>query len=474
MAAAFVQKAISADTVGTTTYTATFGVAATNGNLIVGSVSYNNSNTVSSIKDNNGVNATQIDTVADTVNGQKLTSFYFKNISGAPTAVIAIISASDPNVRVGIQEVSGCDITAPLDVHTMALSSANPATSGGVTTTANGDYVFGCVTSGAGVSEVWTAGSGYTIRNDGSSAVNTISLADENQIQASSGSIAATFGNASSVASIVGIATFKAAAAGGATPLLSRPIAFRPFTLAPFLNRLPPTTSPPPNIPPGVPVRLGAPIRFHPFAKAPWLNRLGAVTPPFNSGNVTALPGFGNLVLTGPPPSLAARIFPGFGSITLNGQAPSLRRAALAGFGSLILTGRAPNLAFVDHPGFGSIILTGFAPTASITSGQTVLPGIGQLILTGLAPSLTEKVFPTNGAILLTGKAPTLKTAVPAGFGAVVLTGKTPFIAALPGPGAMLLTGKPPTVSQSGGGGAVFQTITSMAGFFNPNASAIP
>src|SRR5882672_2330124 len=126
----FVQKAISADTAGTTTYTATLPVAATNGNLIVGAVSFESGVSVSTIRDNNSVDATVIDTVDDVGNAQTLKSFYFKNITGSPTSVTVTLSASDAHVRLGIQEVSGCDTTAPLDVHTMAVSTANPVTSG--------------------------------------------------------------------------------------------------------------------------------------------------------------------------------------------------------------------------------------------------------------------------------------------------------------------------------------------------------
>jgi len=469
-----VQKAISPDANGSVT-SLTLNISAGGaGNTHEGMVTFANAATLTSVKDNNGVTYNIVDTINDITNGQVAASFYLPNIPGGSTSLVATFSGATTFTRMEMQEWSGED-TAPLDGHVAATSTGTTITTGNYTTTADGDQLYcGAVCDTAGNQTLAAAG-GYTIQNQGTGGAVTNDMADESLIQTThSTTTTGSFTTSSSQTYLIFGMAFKAAAVSSAVPILSRPIRFRPFTLAPFLNRLPPTTSPSPNIPPGVVVRVSGPVRFKPFAKAPFLNKLEPISPAFNSGNVTSLPGFGSLTLSGLPPSLAERVFPGFGSITLNGQAPSLRAMVAPGFGSLVLTGRAPNLAFVDHPGFGSIILTGFAPTANITSGQTALPGIGQVILTGLAPSLAEKVFPANGAILLTGKAPTLKATVPAGFGSIVLTGKTPFIAALPGIGAVLLTGKAPTVSQSGGGAAVFQAITSLPGFFNPNASAIP
>ena len=479
MSIAFVQQAVSADANGSVASVSVTITAGTTGNLICGMVTFANTQTLTSVKDNNGVTYNIVDTINDTANGQSAASFYKENISGAPTSIIATFSAADTFTRIEVQEWSGIATVSPLDGHNGQADASTPLTTATFTTTADGNLIYGAVVNDGASGSTFSAGSGFTLRNQGSGAGVTNCIADESQIQSiASASTVATFGitvGSGTRNSIVFGMAFKAAVSTAAVPMLSRPILFRPFRLAPFLNRFPPGgTNPAPQLPSPVAGKLDFPIRFRPFVKAPWLNRLPTIPPPFNSGNVTSLPGFGSLSLTGLPPSLAARVFSGFGSITLNGQAPSLRAAVAPGFGSLVLTGRAPNLAFVDHPGFGSIILTGFAPTASITSGQTVLPGIGQILLTGLAPSLAEKIFPTNGAILLTGKAPILRTAVPAGFGSIVLTGKAPFLAALPGTGAVLLIGRPPTVSQSGGGGTVFQAISSLPGFFNPNASAIP
>ena len=478
---AFVQPGSNTNSAAGGTIVVTPAAAMTNGNTVVVHVTSDDgggASTTCTLKDNNNVSYTAIDTVHDTTNTTMFYSFRSPTggVAGSPTSLTATFAGTPSFRGIVMEEWSGVDTSAaPVDGHNMATKATSTTpTSNSITTTVNGDLIIGGVVADSGGSTI-AAGSGYTLRNHPTGP----DIGDESQVQITAGAITASFVFGTSQASIVSIIAFKAAVAVGAVPALSRPIMFRPYQQAPFLNRLPPTTSPPPIIPTGVVVRLSGPVRFKPFAKAPFLNKLQPVSPAFSSGNVTSSPGFGSLTLIGLPPSLASRVFSGFASITLNGQAPSLHATVAAGFGSLILTGPAPKLAFVDHPGFGSIVLTGFAPTASITSGQTVLPGIGQLILTGLAPSLAEKVFPTTGAILLTGKAPSLALVDHPGFGSVVLTGLAPAVSqfpstVLPGFGNLLLTGRQPTVSQSGGGAAVFQTISSLPGFFNPNASAIP
>lgn len=216
MAVAFVQAAISPDVTGpSTTATATPSAAMTNGNLLIGYVSYPLGITLSSVKDNNGVSATAIiDTSSDNVNNQTGSSYYFKNISGAPTSIVATFSASTGNTRISVQEVSGADTAAPLDVHNIDNNSAaNPTTSPTVVTNADGEWIFVGATSGVAVGITMTAGSGYTVRSNGSNAANSISLIDESQIQTTAGSITAAVVNPGSARLIVAIATFKAAAA---------------------------------------------------------------------------------------------------------------------------------------------------------------------------------------------------------------------------------------------------------------------
>jgi hypothetical protein len=448
---AFVQKASNSSQASATTIVVTPGAAMTNGNTVHVAVTSDDTNTTCTLKDNNNVTWTAIDSVDDTPNGVILYTFRSPTggVSGSPTSLTATFGAAVTFRAIGMQEWSGVDVSAaPLDGHDMAVkASSTTPTSNSITTAANGDAIIGSLTCDTTGTVTITAGTGFTLRN----VETTVPYGDESQIQSSAGAVTASFNFDTSQGSIISIVAFKAStSATSIAPILRRPIQFRPFAQAPFLNRFPPGGSnAPPQLADTIAAKLDHPIRFHPFAKAPWLNRSLPAPPPVTE--ITVLPGFGSLTLTGPPPALALRIFSGFGGITLNGQAPLLRTTVKPGFGSLTLTGLAPKLAFINRPGFGSIVLTGFAPTASITSGQTALPGIGQLILTGRAPSLAAKVFPGTGAILLTGNAPTLRRAALAGFGSIVLTGKAPSLAFIdrPGFGSVVLTGKAPSLRRT-------------------------
>src|SRR6266853_239343 len=88
-----VQKAISADANGTVT-TVTVNISAAGaGNLLCGMVTYGNGVALSNVKDNNGVTATLVDHIPDSGNGQDGSTYYFPNISGAPTSIIATFAA---------------------------------------------------------------------------------------------------------------------------------------------------------------------------------------------------------------------------------------------------------------------------------------------------------------------------------------------------------------------------------------------
>lgn len=216
MAITFVNKAQSA-TLGTGNAVVNFAAAGT-GDLIVGSTSWGSTtNDISSIKDNNGVSATIIDTFLDVTNSQSLATFYFKNVSGAPTSITVIYTggAGQGGTMVQMQEWSGIDTTAPLDGHNIGASAANPHVSPVFTTTVNGDLIYGALVVASGFDTSDAATSPFVTRN--ADAPNSNTFLDESQIQSTaSATTQASFTSSTGGQTYnVGGAAFKAA--GGDT-----------------------------------------------------------------------------------------------------------------------------------------------------------------------------------------------------------------------------------------------------------------
>ncbi|SRR6266446_2709248 len=211
MAITFVQKAISADNGSGTTVTVNI-TAGTTGNLICGSVVWNDPQTLTSVKDNNGVTYNIVDNTDDAGDGVSMATFYLPNISGAPTSIIATFSASAIVTRIEVQEWSGVATTTPLDGHIAQQTSGATVSSGNITTTVGGDLIYGSAISAISNTAL-TVGSGFTIRNSGQGSGFVRPMADESQIQSSAGTIAATFtSNPTTDTCIVAVMAFKAAA----------------------------------------------------------------------------------------------------------------------------------------------------------------------------------------------------------------------------------------------------------------------
>jgi hypothetical protein len=180
-----------------TTNTCHFASSVTAGHTIVGGGFYSGTSiTVTSITDNCNTGATSNTyTIVDTlINGTTIWTNTFWATVGATTAsctVTMTFNTSVAGAKMAIHDVSGITATTPVDVHAIANQSApgtgtNAVTSGSVTTGSSGDYIFG-FTSDVSNNPTCTAGTGYTIRETGSS------LCSEDQVQSSAGAIAATF-----------------------------------------------------------------------------------------------------------------------------------------------------------------------------------------------------------------------------------------------------------------------------------------
>ncbi len=134
------------------------------------------------------------------------------NFSGPAGGWVAMIA----------HEVTGVDTGSPLDGHATNKqndvgTTVDAITSGNITTTSNGDYIFGAVWEGESNGPTYTAGSGFTKRISADGI--TGGGATEDKIQSAAGPVAATFtqsvGWADSLASVM---AFRAGSSTTAPP----------------------------------------------------------------------------------------------------------------------------------------------------------------------------------------------------------------------------------------------------------------
>jgi len=131
-----------------------------------------------------------------------------------PCTVTASFSADPGGAGMIVNEISGIDTSSPLDASALnpqgyTGAGTNAATSGNVTTSASGDYMFGGAATFNGFT--MTAGTNCTLRDSIASAMYT-----EGFVPPTAGSVAATFNTAGDGYLITGIMAFKPA--GGGAP----------------------------------------------------------------------------------------------------------------------------------------------------------------------------------------------------------------------------------------------------------------
>lgn len=221
-AVAFVQSASSSDDFpGSTTATVTFATNTTAGNAVVCWL-YWGSQTIALSSVGNGTNTATLSGNPTTVSTSGRAAWaVIENGAASANTITATFDASlsfSVAVNFYCHEVSGVATSSAVDVHAMNVQASpgtttDAVTSGAVTTTANGDYIFGASKDYGVTGSVVNAGTGYTSRTTGSNGAISESL-----VQGSAGSIAATFTTDLSFSSHVsGILALKAAAAGGGT-----------------------------------------------------------------------------------------------------------------------------------------------------------------------------------------------------------------------------------------------------------------
>jgi hypothetical protein len=235
------------------TVAVTLGAPVGTGNMLcvsIGSVHTSGTQTFT-VTDDKGNTYTSVDALADTGNSFAFGTAYILNVTNAPTVITATIRiAGTPTAEtfasIQVDEFSG---VSAFDGHAInnqvsPATTANAVTSTAITTTANGDLIYGTVVDILGGGTI-TKGTPFTQDLSVASAYMT-----EHLIQSTAGSIAATFtASVSTDAWITAVMAFKAATSSG--PILGRapPNIFRPgqgpdFGLSTPYNTFIPSTAP--------------------------------------------------------------------------------------------------------------------------------------------------------------------------------------------------------------------------------------
>ncbi len=177
-----------------------------NGNMLIVSVGWLSTTSTFTVTDDKGNTYTQIQRV--TGGGYGWSMFYCLNITNAPTVISGNNSIFDTYGMTMVDEFSGVLASGALDGSNMSnnvagVNTTDGVTSGNFTTTANGDLICGnCVNISGGGTLV--KGTGFSQAQVFGADFNT-----EYRIQASAGSVSATYTGTTSGAFSTGGAAFK-------------------------------------------------------------------------------------------------------------------------------------------------------------------------------------------------------------------------------------------------------------------------
>lgn len=209
-APAFVQSNSNSASSGTTVAVA-YSSNLTAGNLIT--VCINANKGVTSLTDSLGHTYTAATLLTDG-STYAMGLYYVPNITGGANTVTLTLNGAVTYAHAEIHEYSGVATTSPLDQTTGQFQAApgtgaNAVTSGNVTTTTDGQLIFGCTNSLTYGASTVSAGTSFTKRQEVFS-----DSPSEDRVQPSAGLVAATYTTtaaATNYFTLVG--TFKAQAA---------------------------------------------------------------------------------------------------------------------------------------------------------------------------------------------------------------------------------------------------------------------
>ncbi|HSW65628.1 MAG TPA: hypothetical protein VLI54_00625 [Bacillota bacterium] len=188
------QGASMSDVGAVTSLVQAFSANVTAGSLIVAAASWDNSTTSTmTCTDNRGNTYTGMTVWINAVDNQTLAICYAPNAAAGSTTVTATLGAGANFRRFVISEYSGVATSSPVDVSAgvqgiTATTTTDAVTAGSVTTTQNGDLIYGAVMDTTGNTGI-LPGTGFT----GRSFANTKDLLVEDKQQAIAGSVSAPF-----------------------------------------------------------------------------------------------------------------------------------------------------------------------------------------------------------------------------------------------------------------------------------------
>jgi hypothetical protein len=200
-----------------TTVAVTLGAAVTSGNALMVSVGWGSSSgadTVTGVTDDKGNTYQLVDQVRDATQQYLWRTAYLLNVTNGPITITATINNTNTFGAILVDEYSGVATSAALDGHAMQgqvspATTADAVKSGAITTTANGNLIYGTTVEITGLGTI-THGTGFTARINVAGVFMT-----EDEVQATAGLIAngATFTASNAADSwITGVMAFKAAA----------------------------------------------------------------------------------------------------------------------------------------------------------------------------------------------------------------------------------------------------------------------
>ncbi len=191
---------------------------ATTGDLLIATVTWDNgSGATASISDSVGTNtwSTAVTKQTDGRHTQSMQTFYAKNINGSASMTVTFnLSVNATFRKIIVVDVANIDTSSPLDqTNHIENESGAPVSVGPVTTTANGEFIFGAVTDDSGSN---------TIASDApfgpiGTATTTTSMQAQGYVQPALGSISSTWTFSGTNDALAQIATFKN---NGSTPFI--------------------------------------------------------------------------------------------------------------------------------------------------------------------------------------------------------------------------------------------------------------
>jgi hypothetical protein len=176
-----------------------FGSPVTPGScVVIGVTTYNGAQMPAGVTDDKGNTYTQSDQAVDSGAGGAVTTYYLTNIRNLPTTLTLDMGRANTAGTIAIHEYSGIVTTAdPRDGHAINFqhnptpTTTDGITSGNITTTVNGDTIWGYVGDTGAFNNSPAIGTGFAQREI--DATNTAGWTSEDEVQVTAGVTAATF-----------------------------------------------------------------------------------------------------------------------------------------------------------------------------------------------------------------------------------------------------------------------------------------